>query len=329
MRIFAILAFVAGLGITTVLVARYGFSAVGSALVAVGSMGFLAILALHLAIIVVCGFAWWVLVPPAERDSPWRFVWGRLVRDGGSEVLPLSQVGGYILGARAAALAGVRGAMAAASTVADVTMELLGQIVYAALGLGMLSALQPRADLTIPVGGGLAAALFVAAAFIVAQQYGFGLMERASGRLARRSAKAFATSAAAVQSAVHDIYRRRGALLACFLLHVACWITSALEPWLALKFMGLPLGFGPVLAIESLLYAARSVAFVIPNALGVQEAAYILLGGFFGIGPEVALALSLLKRGRDLCLGIPVLLAWQFLEARRALGAPSRRARGL
>src|SRR5262249_44871645 len=159
MRIFAILAFVAGLGITTVLVARYGFSAVGSALVAVGSMGFLAILALHLAIIVVCGFAWWILVPPAERDSPWRFVWGRLVRDGGSVVLPLSQLGGYVLGARAAGLAGVRGAMAAASTVADVTMELLGQIVYAALGLGMLSALEPRADLTIPVGGGLAAAL--------------------------------------------------------------------------------------------------------------------------------------------------------------------------
>src|SRR5262249_38887510 len=158
-----------------------------------------------------------------------------------------SQLGGYILGARAAALAGVRGAMAAASTVADVTMELLGQIVYAALGLGMLSALEPRADLTIPVGGGLAAALFIAAAFIVAQEYGFGLMERASGRLARRWAKAFATSAAAVQSAVHDIYRRRGALLACFLLHLACWITSALEPWLALKFMGLPLGFGPVL----------------------------------------------------------------------------------
>jgi len=40
---------------------------------------------------------------------------GRLVRDAGSEVLPLSQVGGYLLGARAIAFVGVPGTMAAAS----------------------------------------------------------------------------------------------------------------------------------------------------------------------------------------------------------------------
>jgi putative membrane protein len=329
MRIFAILAFVGGLGFITLLVGRYGVGAVGSALIAVGTTGFLAIVSLHLAIIVLCGIAWRILAPPAQRATPWSFIWGRLVRDGGSEVLPLSQVGGYILGARAAALAGVRGAMAAASTVVDVTMELVGQIIYAALGLAMLSVLQPRTDLTLPVGLGLTAALVIAAAFIAAQHYGFALLERASGRLARHWAKAFATSAAAVQAAVHAIYRRRGALAAGFLLHLACWIASAAEPWLALKFMGFPLGFGPVLAIESLVYAARSMAFVIPNALGVQEGAYIVLGAFFGIGPDVALALSLLKRGRDMCLGIPVLLAWQYVEARRALRSPSRPAGSL
>jgi len=34
----------------------------------------------------------------------------------------------------------------------------------------------------------------------------------------------------------------------------------------------------------------------------------------FGLPPEMALALSLLKRGRDLAIGIPALLAWQALE---------------
>jgi len=33
--------------------------------------------------------------------------------------------------------------------------------------------------------------------------------------------------------------------------------------------------------------------------------------------PDVALALSLLKRGRDLLIGIPALLFWQFIEGRR------------
>ena len=44
-----------------------------------------------------------VLLPGTKS---WIAVWGRFVRDAGSEVLPLSQVGGYVLGTRAITLAG-------------------------------------------------------------------------------------------------------------------------------------------------------------------------------------------------------------------------------
>jgi hypothetical protein len=71
------------------------------------------------------------------------------------------------------------------------------------------------------------------------------------------------------------------------------------------------------LVIESMLYAARSLAFAVPNAVGVQEGAYILLGAGFGLTPEMALALSLLKRARDLTIGLPALVAWQLLESGR------------
>ena len=64
-------------------------------------------------------------------------------------------------------------------------------------------------------------------------------------------------------------------------------------------------------------YAARSIAFAVPNAVGVQEGAYILLGASFGLTPETALALSLLKRARDLTIGVPALVAWQLLESGR------------
>jgi hypothetical protein len=37
----------------------------------------------------------------------------------------------------------------------------------------------------------------------------------------------------------------------------------------------------------------------------------------FGLSPEVALALSLLKRARELATGLPCLIVWQGLEARR------------
>jgi hypothetical protein len=39
----------------------------------------------------------------------------------------------------------------------------------------------------------------------------------------------------------------------------------------------------------------------------------------FGLPPDIALALSLLKRGRDLTIGVPALLIWQGTEGRRAL----------
>ncbi len=98
-----------------------------------------------------------------------------------------------------------------------------------------------------------------------------------------------------------------------------CWIASSAEVWLALVFAGEPLSFGAVLAIESLVYASRTAAFVVPNAVGVQEGAYLLLGASFGLSPDMALALSLLKRARDLAIGVPALAVWQIVESGRWL----------
>ena len=38
----------------------------------------------------------------------------------------------------------------------------------------------------------------------------------------------------------------------------------------------------------------------------------------FGLTPEVALAVSLIKRVRDFVLGVPALATWQVMEGRRA-----------
>ena len=106
MKALPILAAVLGIGVMAALVGYFGAGAVIRSLFAVGGLGFAAICAIHLALMVVMGLAWRVLMPGAPS---WVAIWGRLVRDSGSEVLPLSQVGGYVLGARALALAGVHG----------------------------------------------------------------------------------------------------------------------------------------------------------------------------------------------------------------------------
>jgi putative membrane protein len=262
----------------------------------------------------VMGIAWSVLLP---GTSPWVLIWGRLVRDAGSEVLPLSQVGGYLLGARAIAVAGVRGSAAAASTIVDVSLELFAQIAFTALALVWLVHLRPDAPVAVPVAIGLAVGGILAAGLLIAQRRGFDLFDRLAGAIGRDWLDRTAAGAAALHAAITCIYRRRTGVNASFVLHLVCWIAGTVETWLALRFIGTPLGFDVVLVIEGLLYAIRSVAFAVPNAVGVQEAAYVMLGGNFGVTPELALALSLLKRARDLALGLPVLGACQLLEGGR------------
>jgi len=319
MKLAGIVALLLGLLAGTLLIAHYGVASVGEALLTIGWTGFLVIILLHLAILFLCGIAWFVLVPPAERAGPWPFVWGRLVREGGSEILPLSQIGGLVMGGRAAALAGLSGRVTAASSVVDATMELLGQLAFAALGLAILIALHPEAPFITATALTLVGALVVVMLFIGVQRRGFVLLERVAERLSRQWSATGIGAPGAIQESIRRTYERHGRLLAGFLLHLLAWIAGAFEAWVALRFMGSPLSVGAVIAIEGLLAAARGIAFAVPAALGIQEGAYVVLGALFGLPPDTALALSLLKRARGLALGVPPLLLWQIAEGRQLL----------
>jgi putative membrane protein len=316
MKLVTIAAAIAGLALGTGIIAYFGFGHIVEALLSVGWGGFVTVCAIHLALFGVLGLAWYAVVP-GPSAGPWTFIWGRLIRDSGSEVLPLSQLGGFVMGARAAALAGLAMPMAFASTIVDVTLEVMAQIAYIVLGIALLARQAPQSDLLIPLGIGLVVAIAAIAGFVLVQHRGSVWFER----LAKRSASRFMPQAiaggASVQSAIHAIYRYPRGLAFGFLLHLVAWIANGIEGYVALRFMGVPIGIGAVLAIESLLYAVRSAAFAIPNAVGVQEGAYVLLGGLFGLGPEIVLALSLLKRARDLVIGVPALLTWQAFESGR------------
>ncbi|HEV2300470.1 MAG TPA: lysylphosphatidylglycerol synthase domain-containing protein [Stellaceae bacterium] len=321
-RLIPLAAALLGLALIAGLVVHIGAGAVGASLAAFGWRALAAIVVIHLVLIAVMGFAWRELLPETRA---WVGVWGRLVRDSAAEVLPLSQLGGYVLGARALTLAGVSAAGAAGSTIVDVTLEFVAQLAYTALGLAWLIYLRPHAPLARPVAAGLLVAGLAAVGFLLVQHRGFALFDRLARAVGRGWADRSAAGAAALHAEIAAIYRRRGRLLAGLLLHFGCWIASAVESWLALEIAGAPLGFAAVLVIESLLYAIRTAAFAVPNALGVQEGAYILLGAGFGLSPEMALALSLLKRARDLSIGLPGLGLWQAVESRRLLRR-SRRA---
>jgi putative membrane protein len=314
MKALPILVAVAGVAAMAALVGYFGAGAVLRSLLAVGAGGFAAICAIHLVLIATMGLAWRALLPGVAAATP---IWARLVRDSGSEALPLSQLGGYVLGARALTLAGVPWTAAAAATIVDVTLEFVSQLAFTALGLAWLARLQPDSQVAGPVLLGLAVAVLAALLFVLAQRRGIGLFDRIASYLGRGWAERSAAGAAALHDALTAIYRRPKGLWACFSLHLLCWIASTIEVWLALRLAGEGLPFGSVLVLESLLYAIRTTAFAVPQAVGVQEGAYLLLGAGFGLTPEMSLALSLLKRGRDLTLGLPTIAAWQVIESRR------------
>jgi putative membrane protein len=313
MKALPIVAVILGVTAMAALVAYFGADAVMNSLLAVGAGGFIAVCLIHLALTALMGLAWRALLPGAPSG---RVMWARLVRDSGSEALPLSQVGGYVLGVRALALAGVPATLGAASTIVDVTLEFIAQLAYTALGLALLVRSQPETQVAIPVLLGLAVAATAAGAFVLVQHRGLDYFDRLARRIGHDWIERGAAGAAALHAALADIYRKRGGLWASFALHLVCWIASAVEVWLALYLAGQKLSFGAVLAIESLLYAIRTAAFVVPQAVGVQEGAYLLLGASFGLTPDMSLALSLLKRGRDLAIGLPAIAIWQALEGR-------------
>jgi glycosyltransferase 2 family protein len=160
--------------------------------------------------------------------------------------------------------------------------------------------------------------------FFAAQRFGCArLIERGFDALARRWPATAPGSGIRLHGSLQAIYADRPAIAAAFSLHELAWLLGALETWIALWLMGMPVNAPAALILESLSQALRAAAFPVPSGLGVQEGGFIALGALFGIPPEAALALSLVKRVPDLAIGLPGLLAWYWLEFHRVPPIPA------
>ncbi len=312
-----VLAIGLGLAVATAVVGYIGFPAVYIALARVGPRGLATLCLYSFLPFFLLGSAWYVL----GREEPARrwpiFIWSRIIRDSAGELLPFSQLGGFVIGARAAVERGVAPTTAFSTTLVDVTTELLAQLGFTGLGVGLLlmragSHLSGNALVGAALVGLLLTALG-AAAFIGLQRRGGGLVER----LITRFLPGAASETTLVVQAIDDLYAHPVRIAAAVAIHLTAWVASAVGIWLALRAAGVAIDLTAVLAIESLVGAVRSAAFVAPMGIGVQEASYALLGPLFGLGPELSLAVSLLKRARDLVIGVPALLVWQGLEGLR------------
>jgi putative membrane protein len=318
------LAMLAGLAGIVALIAYQGFGEIGQVLVAAG-WGIALVTAFHLVPIAVLATAWRMTAGAVAKGKLPVFFWARLVRESINGLLPVAQIGGDVIGARILTFHGMRPPVAAASVLVDLTLEFLAQIVFTAIGLVFLLA-NGGGELTPWVVIGLAVAAISAVGFLLAQRRGlFLLLEKLLERMATFFAFPALGSLATLHETVMAIYRDRRAMIGAFLWHLAVWLLDAVEVWITLKVLGADLSFAEALVIESIGQALRTAAFPVPGAFGIQEGGYMLLGVHFGLTPEIALSVSLIKRVRDLVLGVPAMLVWQVIEGRRLLTVPEAR----
>ena len=234
---FAVLAAAVGLALVAALVVHFGAGAVIRSLLAVGWAGFAAICLIQLALIGVMGIAWWVLLP---GTSPWAAIWARLVRDSGSEVLPLSQVGGYVLGR-----AGDRHRRGFGQRRRRQHDRRCHPRIFRADRLHRARrwrgcCIRRTAGAGCGAGRDRPRRRGMFGRRVRGRRSGAAsaLLDRFAGALGRGWAERTAAGAAALHAAIADIYRRAAALWVSLALHLACWIASAVEIWLALRFMG-------------------------------------------------------------------------------------------
>ena len=253
--------------------------------------------------------------------------WVTTVREAVDRLLPVASVGGSVVGVRLLRWRGIAAAPAAASVVVEILLTLIVLYLFTALGLLLLGlhGSEPlyRRFLLVFL---LSLPVPVVSALLLRYGSLFGRLASSLRPMLGDSLPAGDT--AALDAEIRACFQRWRSLLGAGVLQFAAFVSGSFEIWFALRLFGHPVDWAAALALESMTQAVRHFAFIVPAGLGVQEAGLVLFGHALGIGSELALAVSLAKRMREVLCGLPPLLSWQWLEGRRLHAAMARRKAG-
>ncbi len=244
------------------------------------------------------GSGWFALIPGRTPRDLVTCIMARQTRDSAGDVLPFSQLGGIVVGARTITLRGMFPPLAFASARRRRDDRIDGaDRVYPERRCALHRAVLRASAATAPYVDGLILGTLLLvpgiAAFVILQQRGSALAER----LAARFLPAALKHTAAFSEQMRAMYASPARLAASSTIHLLSWVASAGFIWLAVRLTGAHMSFFSAIAIEALLAALRSATVFVPSAIGVQEAGYAALMPLFGLGADVGLAVSLLRRG--------------------------------
>lgn len=302
----------AGLLLFIAVLVSHGVSAVLATL-ALAGWGLLGVTLFHLLPLALDAAAIRILQSRERGGSMLKALLVRWIGESANSLMPAGQIGGPLLMIRQLIQRGVPSPDAAAAITASTTLQTLAQILFALMGLVLLggrASLIPLAGSgTAAVAGGCVLALMIGGFYLLQRRGLFGRMTRLLQRISgSRDWSGILKHAEAIDVALHSMYGRSASVTGSFALSLLGWVAGTGEVWLICRLLDSPVSWGDALVLESLGQTIRGVAFAVPGSLGVQEGGYVLLAPLAGLRPEVALALSLAKRARELLLAIPGLV---------------------
>jgi putative membrane protein len=303
----------AGVLLFIAIIAWQGLPTILTTLSAAGA-GLILVALFHLAPMGLDAAAVWCFIDRGTRGGSFRdTLMTRWIGESVNSLLPAGQLGGPVVMVRQLTQRGVPMPQAAAAITVSTTFQMLGQMVFALMGLALIGT-GVRTPLLISV----AVMAAILSSFYLTQRRGLFRSAIAPAIRFLNPAKlpALIGQADAFDRAVQETYSRRGRGALSFALNLLGWLVGTGEVYLILRMIKAPVTWQSALLLESLGQAIRGAAFVIPGALGVQEGGYLLLAPIAGLSSETALALSLAKRARELLLGVPGLLYLHFFERR-------------
>jgi putative membrane protein len=311
----------AGAALFTGLLIREGVSQVGAA-VATAGWAIAAVVVYHFLVpVFLDAVAWWVLFPKPDRLPLRKLFWMRWIGESVSTLVPSAAVGGDVVRARLAAIDGASLPMSAASVIVDVTLGVFTQAGFTLLGLVLIVDATGQKNFVGPTLLGTLIGVVAVAGFYFVQRLGmFRFLGLIIARLANSPEwQSLAQSGETLDRTVRALYARRRGVVLCCLWTIVSLVGGSGEIWIALHALGLPATLVNAVILQSMVLTIRSVAFPVPGGLGVQEGGYLVVGHLLGIPGDAAFALSLIARVRELSLGVPGLVAWQWIEGSRLL----------
>jgi len=269
----------------------------------------------------IARMSWWfgiVLVFPVTLvmifdTLGWRFAftrdrvpfstlaWVRLAGEAFNLTTPTAALGGEAIKAWL-----LRGHVALDESIPSIvvakTTIMIGQAFFLLVGLGLAwHSTLTAPSLLVAMLGLFAIEVLGLGGFVIAQTRGmFGRGHRLLERLGLRP-PGRGTTVSRVDHGLAWFYRREPVRLTLSIaFHFVAWALGAIEAFLILRFLGLPVSFTTATVIEAFGTGVRFVTFMIPGSVGALEGSYAATFTALGLSPAQGVSFGLARRLREL-----------------------------